>query len=305
MIIKAVFQNQPQLQSFLTPARLYRGAIALACVLAVLAAWWLAQLTWQILTPSAEPVVVTATRTTNLQPAERVDVNAIQSLKLFGDRDQPAARQAALDAPETTLNIRLVGLTASGDALRSAAIIEQGGDQQTYIIGERIANSRATVEAIFPDRVILDNNGRREALYIEGRDGFEAQLQVAMQDPPAARDQATRSEAVELPASDEMQSAVARVRDDPTELLEFISVTPVRQGDQIVGYRLQPRQSPELFAAIGLQPGDVAVMINGYDLTDAAQAMAAMSELQDASNAIVQVQRDNDIVDLELRVPDR
>ncbi|MGX5913332.1 type II secretion system protein GspC [Aliidiomarina sp. Khilg15.8] len=305
MIIKAVFQNQPQLQSFLTPARLHRGAIALACVLAVLAAWWLAQLTWQIFTPAADPVVTTATRTAKVQPAERVDVSAIQNLKLFGDRTAPAARQAGLDAPETTLNIRLVGLSASADALRSAAIIEQGGNQQTYIIGERIANSRATVEAIFPDRVILDNNGRREALYVEGRDGFEAQLQIAMQGAPAGREEAARTEAIELPASEEMESAVARLRENPTELLEFISVTPVRQGGQILGYRLQPRQSPELFAAIGLQPGDVAVMINGYDLTDAAQAMAAMSELQDASNAIVQVRRDNDIVDLELRVPER
>lgn len=305
MIINAVFQNQPQLKSFFTPARLHRGAIVLAWVLAVLAAWWLAQLTWQVLTPAAAPVTMAAGNNTSVQAAERVDISTIQNLKLFGDREAPEQREAALDAPETTLNIRLVGLTASADPLRSAAIVEQGGEQQTYIIGERIANSRATVEGIFADRVILDNNGRREALYVEGRDGFEAQLQVSLQ--PASGDDAAagRSEAVELPASEEMNTALDTVRDDPTQLLEFMTVTPVREGSSIRGYRLQPRENPELFAALGLQPGDIAVMINGYDLTDAAQAMAAMSELQDASNAIVQVQRDNDLVDLELRVPDR
>lgn len=305
MIINAVFQNHPQLKSLFTPVRLHRGAIVLAWVLAVLAAWWLAQLTWQVLTPAAAPVTLAAGNNMSVQTAERVDISTIQNLKLFGDREAPAEREAALDAPETTLNIRLVGLTASADPLRSAAIVEQGGDQQTYIIGERIANSRATVEGIFADRVILDNNGRREALYVEGRDGFEAQLQVSLQAAPGGDSAAGRSEAVELPASEDMNSAVDTVRDDPTQLLEFMTVTPVREGSSIRGYRLQPRQNPELFAALGLQPGDIAVMINGYDLTDAAQAMAAMNELQDASNAIVQVQRDNDLVDLELRVPDR
>lgn len=278
----------------------------LAWILAVLAAWWLAQLTWQVITPASAPITITpATTTASVTTSERVDVRAIQDLKLFGDREAPAARQAALDAPETTLNIRLVGLTASADPLRSAAIVEQGGDQQTYIIGERIANSRATVEAIFSDRVILDNNGRREALYVEGRDGFEAQLQVAVQGSAGNSDTADQTQAIELPATEEMDAAVERVRNNPTELLEFINVSPVREGDNIRGYRLQPRQNAELFAALGLQPGDIAIMINGYDLTDPAQAMAAMSELQDASNAIVQVQRDNDLVDLELRVPDR
>ncbi|WP_198679653.1 type II secretion system protein GspC [Aliidiomarina minuta] len=293
---------QSQIKDFITPARLRGSALALAATLAVLAVWWLAQLTWQLLTPTAA-VVAGSYNQAPVAQVQTLEINSIKQLKLFGDREQEARAQSEqIDAPQTTLNISLVGLTASGNQLLSAAIIEQGGNQQTYIIGERIANSRATLEAVFSDRVILDNSGRREALYLEGRDGYEAQLQV-QQSTPAPGRRETQSEVVNLEENEELSRALSAVRENPTELLEFINISPISSDGQITGYRLQPRQDSELFAAVGLQPGDIAIAINGYDLTDTAQAMAAMSEIQDAASAIVQVRRNDDIIDLELRVP--
>lgn len=275
----------------------------LTAVLALVAIWWLAQLTWQLVTP-ADQVVIAPVASQSVQRAGGPDISAIQQLHIFGQALADDEEQAIVDAPETTLNVRLVGIAASANPLLSAAVIEQSGNQRTYIIGDRIASSRATVEGIFPDRVILDNGGRREALYIEGRDGSEAQLRISAPAAPVRSQPAqTEIQSVSLADNDEVLEALSQVREDPSRLLEIINITQLRQGQQISGFRLEPRQNRELFAALGLQPGDIALAINGFDLTDPAQALAAMNELQDAQRAIVHVRRGDQYIDLELQVP--
>ncbi|RUO29844.1 type II secretion system protein GspC [Aliidiomarina sedimenti] len=298
---------ESRIQQHFTPSRQRLLALSLAWLFSLIAIWWLAQLTWRVLTPAEQVVVAPIALQQRVGNVEGDALVAVQQLYLFGDRVAAAEADAeVLDAPETTLNVRLVGLVASVDPERSAAIIEQSGTQRTYIIGERIGNSRATLDAVFPDRVILDNGGRREALYIEGRDGSEAQLRMPAS--PAAQvnqseNESTRSEQVDLSANQELLEAVSNVRENPSELLEIINVSPVRNGQQLTGYRLSPRQNRALFDALGLQPGDIALAINGFDLTEPSEALAAMNELQDATRAIVQVQRGNNIIDLELQVP--
>lgn len=300
---------QSNFQFKLTSARQRQLAVFTTVVLLVVALWWLAQLTWRIATPADTLVVVPPSQSIG-SPTQSVNVRALQALNIFGDRAAPdAVAQTDFNAPETTLNVRLVGLVASDRAELSAAIIEQGGNQRTYVVGERITNSRASVEQILPDRVLLDNGGRREVLYIEGRDGQETALRTFPSQATATNSNTGTAAPVQvtLDDSEEMTAAVASVRDDPSALLELISITPLRenvpgQGPQVIGYRLQPRENIELFAALGLQAGDIAVQINGFDLTDAAQALAAMNELEDASRAIIQVRRNNELVDLELQV---
>lgn len=296
---------QSRIQQQFTPKRQRVAAMVLAWLFIFIAIWWLALLTWRLLTPADTLVVAPAQNQTRLAQAS-TNVRAIQQLKIFGDRAAVDAQQEdALDAPETTLNVRLVGLVASANPQRSAAIIEQSGSQQTYIIGERIGNSRATVEQILPDRVLLDNGGRREVLYMEGRDGSEAQLRMfsASANEDAQPRQSTQPTRVDTRRNPQVAEAVASARENPAMIMEIINISPVRDGQQITGYQLQPREDRELFAALGLQAGDIAVAINGYDLTDPAQALAAMNELQDSSRAIIQVRRGNDIIDLELQVP--
>ena len=290
----------------LTPARQRHLALLITALLLLVALWWLAQLTWRVLTP-ADTVVTAPAQTAQRSRATTIDVSALQALNIFGDRAAEATsiNQAAIDAPETTLNVRLVGLVASDRPELSAAIIEQGGSQQTYIIGERIANSRASVEQIFPDRVLLDNGGRREVLYIEGLDAAEAQLRTrpANAVTPSGPGPSMQRVQVEVPNNQDVAQAVAGVRDDPSTILEIINISPLREGQRVIGYRLLPRESTELFAALGFQAGDVAVAINGFDLTDAGQALAAVNELEDATRAIIQVRRNNELVDLEIQIP--
>ncbi|MEM7151174.1 MAG: type II secretion system protein GspC, partial [Pseudomonadota bacterium] len=64
------------------------------------------------------------------------------------------------------------------------------------------------------------------------------------------------------------------------------------------GYRLSPGKEPELFKQMGLQNNDLAVAINGYQLTDLKQAMAAMNELRNSTDATITIERDGEQIDV-------
>lgn len=287
----------------LSPARLKQYAL-LATVLLVLWALWLAaDLTWRVITPVQINAPVQQSQATQASEREPVSLSRIRALELFGESplQQPGDGSRA-EAPETRLNLRLVGLTSSSDQARAAAIIEQGNTQQTYIVGEQIQRSRATVHEILPDRVILDNEGTYESLFLEGRDGYEPGFSVRTSS--AQHGEQTEADAVtEREASPELTRELAQIQDNPEAIVELINISPVRTEDGLIGYQLTPRRHPELFRASGLHSGDIAVSINGYDLTNTASAIELMGELRNMTTATVRVLRNDEYIDIELSVP--
>lgn len=260
-------------------------------VLVMLTAWTLAQLTWRLAVPDSPPALTPlsaiAVPATNAPP---LDANKVKALQLFGA--QGATQQVAQvqDAPVTQLNIRLVGVTASTNPNLSAAIVQQGSNQATYIPGETIANSRAVVQQILSDRVLLENNNRLETLWLEGRDGSEAPLTLVTEPDTAT--------AEEEPAAVEPELSTKQM-----EILELISITPQQSEQGLAGYRLAPKADGALFRELGLRQGDLAVAINGYDLTNVADAIALISELEGATQAQVRVLRDGEYVDIDVYIP--
>lgn len=258
----------------------------LIAVLVARVSWWL------VVAEPAAPQSLPAV--TANQPAagqgRTADISGLQQLNLFGSAPRgqnPAPRQA----PKTSLNLRLVGVAASTNPNRSAAIIEQGAQQQTYVAGDAIAGSSVTVQTIYADRVILDNNGRLETLQLEdiGEDRPALSLVV---------DEANNSssEQPSLPS-------VAQVTEDPQALTDYVAISPALEQGKLIGYRLQPGTNPALFNQAGFQAGDLAVAINGYDLTDAEQAMQISRELNALTEVSIQVIRQGQPVELSLELP--
>ncbi|WP_194756982.1 type II secretion system protein GspC [Aliidiomarina indica] len=265
--------------------------ILLLCV----AVWIAASITWRVLAPADLPVPLAVA---GQGMGEQVQLNPtrIQQMHLFGERGAEPTRQVrTTEAPETTLNIRLVGVTASTVPERSAAIIQQGNNQVTYIPGETIASSRAVVNEILSDRIILENAGRLETLYLDGRDGFEPGLTLRQVNDTTEPRQQTQDSPSELPVY---------VEDiNPENISELVSITPVQRDGALIGYRLAPSKYPELFAAAGFQSGDIAISLNGYDLTNLAEAASILRDIGSLTSATIVVLRDDEPVTLELSIP--
>jgi len=255
----------------------------------------LAQLTWWLIEP-AEPntnVSIPAyTPSANSSGSVSVDMAAIQSLNLFGQADTSASSNRR-DAPKTSLNIRLVGVSASSNPQRSAAIIEQAGQQQTYIVGDELGRSGVTVEEIYADRVLLDNNGRIETLQLEDIGEDRPALSLIVDEPSAAT--------TEIPAR-EIGEAMEQLSADPQSMTDFVSISPAMENGELIGYRLQAGQQPELFRQSGFQNGDLAVAINGYDLTDMQQAMEFSNQLTTLTRADISIVRDGQPMQMSIEL---
>ncbi len=256
-----------------------------------------AQATWWFMTPSPETqqrpsVDVRAQNRDN----QSVDLAKLQQLPIFG-RQQAGTQTRGNDyanAPKTSLNVRLVGVSASSRPERSAAIIEQAGKQSTYIVGDAIGRSRVTVEQILADRVILDNGGRLETLQLEDIGEDRPALSLVVESGEAEANQANNT-----------SDALQRVKRDPGQLLDYVSIAPVLEQGSLQGYRLSPGNQADIFYQAGFQEGDLAVAINGYDLTDMQQASELSSQLQDATEATVTVLRNGERIELSLQLPNQ
>ncbi|WP_298440632.1 type II secretion system protein GspC [uncultured Ferrimonas sp.] len=244
----------------------------------------------------------------------QVDSGSIEpllALKLFGKADPKANKPAAPverdlinDAPKTTLRILLTGLVASSQEDRGIAIIESSGNQETYGIGDKIKSTNASLHEVYADRAIILNQGRYETLMLDGVE-YTREVSSETQRLRKAPVKDVRDNAAVSGAVAEARQAMLS---DPGKLTDFISISPVRDREAggMKGYRLNPgKKGRQLFLEAGLKPNDLAVSINGYDLTDLGQAALLMSELPQLTEASVMVERDGQLTQVLFSLPNQ
>ncbi len=282
-----------------------------------------------------------ANRSSAKSGGQSFSVNAITSLNLFGDHKAvvkevaPVVEEVTV-APETSLNLKLSATIAEDLVGKGSAIIESAGEQGTYGNNDQINATTATVHQVFTDRVILQVGNRKETLMLDGVDynNSDNNTPTNRRDNGGrnARDKAKNSFSSPNPRNDRKiepsrkrndakrkqvdkrkDRALARklaqqrqnVLDNPTKLMDFIRVSPVRKNGTLSGYRLNPSSDPALFKQAGLRPNDLAIEINGYALNDMQQAMTALQELRQVSEANIVVERDGARTEILFSLGDR
>jgi general secretion pathway protein C len=235
------------------------------------------------------------------QTSAAVSSQTILGHNIFGKANEKPVvetpKPVISDAPETQLNVRLTGIVAvSQNDAAGLAIIESQGRQETYVVQDPVKGTRAKLAQVLPDRVILDVSGRFETLML---DGIEFSRQVAT--PVQSRRTANRNQPKQI--SDKAREELKQRRDEllaePGKLFDYIRISPERRNGQLVGYRLRPGKDPELFKKMGLKNNDLAIAINGFQLTDMKQAMSAMNELRNSTDANITIERDGQTVDVQ------
>lgn len=296
--------NQHTLSKYLSLVLRWQNPLSLIIALGCLtmAGWMFGQLIWlipaqtSVITPwSPQPVARQAS-------APTTDITALQASHLFGVYNPQAAPVIAppvqVDAPPTRLNLTLVGVVASNDNALSLAVIANRGQQATYGLNEQIEGTRVTLKAVFADRVIIDNAGRDETLMLDGVD--YAQRTIQSQEP---RSQATVAN--ESMSSRDVESKLSAIRaaisQNPREVFQYVSLSQVKQDEQIIGYRVSAGRDPALFEAVGLQDGDIAVQLNGLDLTDPSAMTQIFQAVNDLTELNLTVDRDGQQYDIYIQ----
>jgi general secretion pathway protein C len=257
-------------------------------------------------------------RTQSQTQSKSLDLSKLQSLNLFGAYNESVVdttvETVVKNAPETRLKLKLSGLVASDKPETAAAIIEYKKQQETYGVGDVIKGTRASLEQVLIDRVIIKQSGRLETLMLDGADyGQPAQgisnkkennkdnknktPQQTKLDKSSSKativDQRTNTD-----LSRSAQLLRADLNNNPGKITDYLRISPSTKSGKIVGYRLSPGKKPEFFKLSGLKSGDIAVQMNGYNLLAPLEAAQAMSALKTEQNISLLVERNSELIEI-------
>ncbi len=305
----ALTDNVTSISAILTKLPQQRIAQAVSALLLIYIAFMAAKITWLVV--PQQPMIndVTATRYASQQnkSGENFNVPALQALNLFGQYNKQTSEEVVVqitDAPETRLQLTLSGLVASDNVETAAAIIENKGKQETYGIGDIIKDTRASLEQVLIDRVIIKQSGRLETLMLDGADYNQTAQSVSNreQNKKANKKQNNKASVVDQRAnkvlSKNAQQLRANLQNDPGKITDYLRISPARKEGIIVGYRLSAGKKSEFFKLSGLKSGDIAVQMNGHDLLAPLEAAQAMSALKTERDISLLVERKNDLIEI-------
>jgi general secretion pathway protein C len=208
-------------------------------------------------------------------------------------KQAPVATNTPVDAPDTRLKLVLRGVFASGEPGNARAIIaDPRGKEEHYAVGDSLPGN-AKLSEVYPDRVILQRNGRYETLRLIPESRSNAK--------PVAR---SRVKTLAKKHEQRIRDIRQRMKQSPTTLINAVRPVPhMGEGGAMVGYKLMPGRDPALFRELGLQPGDVVVQINDVRLNSKQNGMRALQSIQSGDQASMTLLRGGQEQVVNLRMP--
>lgn len=219
-----------------------------------------------------------------------VDLGAIQAVELFGK----FGVQPVTETPEpqqqlerTQLSLELQGIIAANDPAKSWAIINPRGNldnQKLYKVGDPVDGANgAKVAEIQSLKVILNNNGTLEELWLYGEDGMNV-ASTATYTPPPPRNDAPPAEAAAAISREQIEQAK-----NIGDVVRFMVAT---ENGKMIGYKVRPGRKRELFDMVGLKTDDIVVSVNGIEVNEPQKVREVYQALKNATEANLQVLRD-------------
>lgn len=238
--------------------------------------------------PKSPPFAASLATTHPTAALTEADLGVIFQQQWFGSLPNKPVAPPVASAPTavTKLSFILRGVAPASDPTRSVAVIEAQGRQASYMPGEPIADSAVRLLKIEATQVWLDNGGVTELLVLPGEPSSAA---VPTKSAPPASSEAVRQPVVDAAALAALRDEIAR---EPQTIFSYIRLSPVRKDNVLFGYRVSPGVNRLLFEHTGLKDKDIAVALNGLDLTDDQQAQQALRELPDLTSLTLTVVRD-------------
>ncbi len=197
------------------------------------------------------------------------------------------------DAPivVTDLDLTLFGVREDRASGRGSAIIAlPDGEQYSFLVGDEIMPG-VILAAVGFDFVSLQRNGVREQVFLDQSPA-----------PGAAGGAAAASSGARpAPSAQPQRAGGAPPAITSRQLARGTQISPRREGDRLTGIIVEPTDDGSALRSAGLEPGDVIVAIGGERIETMDQAAGFASRIG-AGNAMVQVERNGELVSVRTRV---
>jgi general secretion pathway protein C len=277
------------------------GALGVAALSALTSLWIAVKLLWLLLGSGSGIDTAPALLTSSATPA--APSVSIAKWHLFGNGE--VFREVARNAPKTQLRLSLHGTLAETDPKTGMAMIaDDTGAERAYRVGD-ILPGGATLDEIYPDRVILLHEGASETLALPvdqpgapPNPNFSAPATASAGGNTPPRTQpgvALPPGLLYTPPIGTGQVDMSRLQQqlgvDPASLARQVTALPVMVNGKMTGVRLSG--GPEaLIAKLGLKPDDVVTSVNGMALDSPARLPQLVESLKNAARVEATVLRD-------------
>src|SRR6478609_7510734 len=165
------------------------------------------------------------------------------------------------------------------------AVISSGDKQDVYGVGDALpVGNGVTLSKVMTDRVIINNNGSYESLWLYQNDPGASPISQSYTAPPPVATEPRRWASDHPGANPQMQTPMSErgpgydvpervIASDPgaaqasRNLSDVVAMSIYREGGQVVGYKIRPGRDAEKFKTLGLQTDDIVTAVNGMPLT--------------------------------------
>ncbi len=271
-----------------------RAALACCAVLAALALWLLVRIAMTLWPQGGDASAALALAPANV--AVPAAPQSVSRFHFFGV--SPRAGNAAPGALASTTGLILRGTLADRDPNVGVAVLDGAGDgERAFRVGDEVLGGVKLV-AVYADRVVFSRGGAEETLRLT-RDTNPDPGNIVRPTPATVKGGATKAAvqpggnvAVPAAAPTELQRTVARLRDNPAELMQRVQVVPVLDNGKLSGVRVSASGADAaLLTQAGLQPGDVVTAVNGQRVDSVERGQQIVAGLSGANSVRVTVLR--------------
>jgi general secretion pathway protein C len=243
--------------------------------------------------PPTAPPVATVTQITPV-PQRLADPGIVSERGLFGgagDDTPPSTQEVATDSPplaDEGLGLKLLGTVVADEPGGSFAIIEGQGvrGQKVYREGERAG--QALIRTIARNWVLVNAGG--------------GDVVLTMNLARAAEDSFTEASgngsAVAAGAAQSAMRQASMVHAEYASLIQQIHVRPYLETGRPGGILVYGIEPGSVFAAMGLEDGDVIRGLNGKAVTSPQQTVDLYRAVKEGGELILQVSRGESIEEL-------
>ncbi len=261
--------------------------LSITAALAFFVAWQAGSLVWKLWLLNEESPPPADLIALSLKNTEPESLQNLLRYPLIRTASTPATQDsAAINAPKTSLKLKLVGLMYSTDKNQARAIIETPEEgARSFATRERVADN-AEIYSIEPDRVILMHAGRQEALMLNpeqkpsGSPTDTGNQPVNDQNTKQVSTEAQNRNETNTEPQAETTQKLANVPKNMEELMRDFSATPVMENGVLLGFRLKALRNPELMKGLGIDPNEVITAVNGIPLNAPGRIMVLYDKLK-------------------------
>ena len=197
--------------------------------------------------------------------------------------------ESLVKAPETSLSLKLYGVTSS-DEVKSAIIGFNQNDQKTYLVGDMISDN-VYLDSINKDFVTIKRSGITESLSF-----FKGSVIKGMERVVQGN--------TSIKIASQQKPTISKEWIENQDIAKLNTFAPVFDDGTISGLEISPGESTALFDSSELRPGDIVKSINGLsvaeiDLSDQDSINSFFSDLASLNLDLV---RDDQVVSVDINI---